>query len=265
MTIRKKPHKLKNNNSSVNSLYANNPTQTHIDSNSHQNNFEKIMGYYTSLSSNGHPLMLDYAMPHTFVVTLAKIIINNLNSIKESCKNGFPDSFYDLCVTQLYSESAFDKSIDNEMCIIYLKQCKSLLLHGQVFTVSKGKIIINDNEISDSDLYLKLYYSFWDKVPWEDIFPSDENAAKELQYNKNILIDLLVKSENSIEVDRIANDFIELTGISYKNDLFMISFIDFYFFTWMKHFGILSYSDKNEPLVTIHLTENGKKLLRLFQ
>ena len=58
------------------------------------------------------------------------------------------------------------------------------------------------------------------------------------------------------------NYFFQKTGLGRLNDNYAISFIDFYFFTWLSHFGIVNYieGDETDPVV-IELTSHGKLFL----
>jgi hypothetical protein len=89
------------------------------------------------------------------------------------------------------------------------------------------------------------------------------DAACDLMKNKNLMVDLILKNKNKFRIANISNKFSSLTGISKPNDLFFISFLDFYFFTWLSHFGIIRYLNgaDTEP-VEIELTEHGRRILK---
>jgi hypothetical protein len=83
---------------------------------------------------------------------------------------------------------------------------------------------------------------------------------------KHILIDMMLNAPGGVTVDTIANEFFRFTGFGVEGDLYMISFLDFYFFAWMELFGIVRYARKrHHDAVSISITEHGRRFLQLLQ
>jgi hypothetical protein len=183
-------------------------------------------------------------------LTLAKEIINTIQNETISLKKGLlPESFYSNIAVKLI-ESSDDN--DMELIIIHLKQTVLIL---------KSAGIIADASKSDEVLYNAMFNSFWNTTAWEKIFPSNEESARELHRNRNIFKDILIKTGKS-SISKTANEFFDLTGFAAYNDMFHISFIDFYLITWLSHFGIIRLSSENvNSPVLIELTEKGNLLL----
>ena len=111
-------------------------------------------------------------------------------------------------------------------------------------------------------MFYRLFNAFWNLVRWEDIFPSDPESARELKITRNILKDLVLRHYGAVSLNDIANEFFDMTGFSTPNDLLVISFLDFYFFTWLRHFGMIRYSNGTEIApVRITVTDTGRTFL----
>lgn len=225
--------------------------------------FETIESYYGFIETgSGEKHQSSGTGIHeSFAVFIARVIIQQI--LENDClyDNGFDDGFYQACLENIM-QSDYCKDIDdNELVVIYIKQCVNMLKAAEVIQIKKNMAHVNRSDISAEMLFYKLYNSFWNLTPWEDIFPSDEDAARELKKNRSILVDLLLSQFKRVKLDTLANDFFDMTGFSIKNDLVMISFLDFYFFTWLKHFGIVRYIGSINSPVYIELTEKGKRFL----
>jgi len=205
-------------------------------------------------------------IPKCFALKLALIIIETIreNTINLTAHKNFPKNFYEICLKKI---SAFNKATkDKDLLIIYIKQLLNILKRGDLIKFKAKKAFIPQEEnLKEEKLYIKLFNSFWNKVKWEEIFPSNPEAANKLKINRSFMKDLLLNSGPKISLDSLANDFFDLTGFGPKNNLVLISFLDFYFFTWLKHFGIISYykNSTNSP-VYIETTPQGKKILQIF-
>lgn len=176
-------------------------------------------------------------------------------------KNSFGITFYKHCLSKIEEKQDLSNIEDIELIEIYLKQIGHIIRKTSFFEKSM-QIKENPNEIAK--LYLELFFAFWEKISWEEIFPSNPVASKELSFTKMILIDLIVQTKGKFYIRHIANEFFALTGFSEQNDMYMISFLDFYFFTWLSHFGILTYCHPN-PEVCAKITPFGKKFLQFLR
>jgi hypothetical protein len=190
---------------------------------------------------------------------LAKEIINAIQAETFSYRTGIlPDNFYSNLAIKIIESS---EETDREVIIIHLKQTVIILKNAGIIISEKGKAKISAKPGSDEVLYNVMFNSFWNITPWENIFPSNEESARELHRNRNIFKDLLLKSGKS-SISKTANEFFDLTGFAACNDMFHISFIDFYLITWLSHFGIIRlYSENPNSPVFTELTEKGNLLL----
>ncbi len=218
---------------------------------------EVIYSFYCDLSSLNYARRDDFPVADCFVLKLSKFILDLFKdeSIRETYEHRTSDIFYDLCLERLVQTETVSSIDDDELIVIYLKQCVALLRDSEILFSRRA------DSMNDSSLYKCLFNSFWNTIAWEDIFPSDPEGAVELKRNRNIFLDLLNRRQNSVSIETLANEFLELTGISEKNDLFMISFIDFYLLTWLNHFGIVDYIRGSiySP-VMIRVTDMGRRI-----
>ncbi|MBN2158146.1 MAG: hypothetical protein JW807_02035 [Spirochaetes bacterium] len=225
--------------------------------------FESITKYYSSLDNSAKNESY-LAINNCFAVRLSLFLIELISEKKFhlSKKGTFTRSFYRHC-TEKASETGLTREInDDELFIKYVRQCIYLLQITGILRLTKAYGVINREAVSEKTLYGRLLHAFWNEADWEEIFTSDPESAKELKINKCILKDLLLRHYCAIYVQNIANEFFDMTGFCSRNNLFMISFIDFYLFTWLKHFGMLRYVDEppNAP-VRIAVTEAGRNIL----
>ena len=200
-----------------------------------------------------------------FAIRLAQFLITTIkdNIFQLKKDDSFKDGFYKHCLKQIKNDDLINEIEDTELLEIYIKQTIVLLQESDFITAVNNVAKISQNNIKDHDLYFSLFGVFWNTVSWERIFPSDEILAQELKKSRYILIDLLLKNQKSIEISTLSNEFFELTGISSNDDLFTISFLDFYFFTWLKHFGIITYSMESAfTPVLIGATDKGRNLIK---
>lgn len=198
-----------------------------------------------------------------FAITLARTVINRAIIKKNKADENFmfPDEFYSDCADDLTTQSSSVQ--DRELLIIYLKQSVHILEKSGIITKGNDNSIHIVEELNIVSLYRKIFDSFWNRLDWKAIFPSSPEAADSLYENKESFIALLSGYYESVNIEVLANDFFDLSGICPRDDYFMISFIDFYLLTWLKHFGILEYcSSKDEEIVFVSLTESGRSLLK---
>jgi hypothetical protein len=202
-----------------------------------------------------------------FATRLALFLIETISTGAYTLtrKGSFGKNFFTYCIESAAAAGLADETGDPELLIIYIKQCLHLLRAGGIVGRNGSRATVDAAATSDRTVYFRLFNAFWNRCRWEDIFPSDTASARALNESKNILKDLLVRHEGAVRLDSVANEFFDLTGFCNKNDLFMISFLDFYFFTWLKHFGMIRYTAGQETTpVRISVTGTGKKILKSF-
>jgi len=199
----------------------------------------------------------------SFATDLASFLITEVNlkqpflTVSRSLKN----SFYKQCAKKIIKNNFFSNDIEEELLIIYMKQMMNILRQEKIVSYKENMAIVSEEITDKTNLNKRLFFSFWNKTNWNEIFPSDPSAAHELNANKEIFKDLICKNNKKKKLEAIANNFFELTGFCDKNNLLMISFLDFYLFTWLKHFNVINYIENNEDApVYIETTNTGKLL-----
>lgn len=202
----------------------------------------------------------DFACP---ALRYAKVCIDAVGRYcaRVDSNKRFDGYFYRHCISMI--DDIDRKAMgDDDLAVIYLKQSMMLLKKSGIIRIDNG-LAAADESLSDGQLYMRLFFTFWNDEPWSGLFPSDPSVADALRENRSVLIDLLLRSDGPIRIDGLLNEFFELTGFSYKDDIVMMSFIDFYFFSWLGNFGIINYtkSGMGEP-VRLTLLKPGRNLLR---
>ena len=226
---------------------------------------ETINGYYRFLDASQKNRSLP-EINDCFVVRLASIIIDVIEKEKfVIAKDGcFKDDFYRTCLEKLNKSDLAAEINDAELLIIYLKQCVHILVSsGILMRKPRAAARINRQELSAQTIFYKLFNAYWERTSWELIFPSDTEAARDLNLARNILKDLLIRRTGSINLASAINEFMEMTGFGSQNDLRLISFIDFYYITWLQFFGMLNYvKGPDVAPVRIVFTDRGRHFLR---
>ncbi len=225
------------------------------------NSFEAASKFYSALPGSffSNPMELK----DCFALILAGAVIGKAGSGKyKSCESSmFSEDFYSDCADDVMGNSSLVE--DRELVIIYLKQTVHILEKGDILFTDEDSFIHVKEGLSDERVYRNLVNSFWNLVDWKTIFPSSPESAVALYQNREIFADLLCGYYGPVNIETLSNDFFDLTEITERNDYFMISFIDFYLLTWLKHLGIIEYSGNSaDEIVYISLTESGRPLLK---
>jgi hypothetical protein len=227
---------------------------------------ESISRYYGFLG-NEEDNTSDVDINSCFATRLAFFLIETISkSDGILTKSGsFGKNFYNYCIESATAAEMAEEIGDPELLMIYIKQCLHLLKASGIVGQSGSRATVDTAATSHRTVYFRLFNAYWNRCRWEDIFPSDTVSARALNESRNILKDLLVRHEGAVRMDSVANEFFDMTGFCNKNNLFMISFLDFYFFTWLKHFGMIRYTAGHETTpVRISVTGTGKKILKSF-
>lgn len=223
-----------------------------------------IVNLYSSKNalSEKRPAQIFYSS--CFAVRLARLLIGIVknNSYKTGKGCSFNNDFYKKCSLAVHSCELREEVDDEELIAIYIKQTMQLLRVSELVFARKGTAMVSEPDVSDERLFIKLFLSFWNEVNWEDIFPSDPDAAVDLKENRSFIRDILLRHSSRVKLSDIANNFFNMTGFAALNDIMQISFLDFYLFTWLKHFGLIRYieNSRSNP-VYVELTEFGRIFL----
>ena len=201
----------------------------------------------------------------SFALRLARFIMQLIaeNTFHIGRGGSFNRAFYGICEKKAVSCGLLDEIGDREIFIIHIKQCLHILEAAGIISRKGKHASIRSFQDDDQTLFPRLFHSFWNITPWETIFPSDVQAARDLQERRSFLKDAILMNRGTVRIDHIANTFFDMTGFSSPGNLFTISFIDFYPLTWLKHFGLLQYYTglPCEP-VRVALTKAGTTILR---
>jgi hypothetical protein len=228
---------------------------------------ETISRFYDALDSSRQNLSPVPEVNGCFAVRLALFLIETISAKKFSLNAAgcFSQVFYRHCLASASQAGLTDEINDNELLVIYIKQCLQLMEKSGILERNRRQARICINAMSPAVLYHRLFNAFWNSTPWEDLFPSDRESARELKATRGILKDLLLRRHGAVALGAIANEYFEMTGFSNRNDLFMISFLDFYFFTWLRHFGMVRYLNEDDLApVRITVTDSGRKSLNSY-
>lgn len=207
-------------------------------------------------------------MCRCFAVRLCGSIIDCIrrNSFTSSRGGILDPAFYDCISNDLLETDMHREVADAELLLIYIKQAVIILKKAGVIETAGGVVSINDAAANGGSFYVLLFSSFWNRVRWESIFPSNPDAARELKKNKSILVDLMMRHRGVFNIESVANTFFDLTGFGTRNNMFLISFLDFYFFSWLRHFGLIEYVDSaDHSPVSMYVTDQGKNFFRCLQ
>jgi len=224
--------------------------------------FETINRFYSSLEGDDTRYQMN--IKDCYALKLAEAIKEKILSGDTSTdKDG---SFGDRYYTEIASSMESDESqIDEDLIVIYLKQMMNIMKSCGLVKIDKRKALIADSSIAGEKLYFKLLKSFWNETDWSVIFPSSPEAAAKLFTNREVFIGFLEEFYTKVSVEDLSNDFFEMTEMASANDFFMISFLDFYLLTWLRHFGIIDYiTSSNSEVVHIMLNDYGREIIKIL-
>jgi len=222
-----------------------------------------VANYYNTLSLSGYDTV-DGESADCLALRLCRVLLTEIKTRRplrgRDCF--LSESFYRHCAGVVLRADIGKEIGDAEILVIHLKQLINILRAGSVLRVEGGRVAVAVEEEPSDNLYRHLLTTLWNHVPWERIFPSAPKTARKMQRNRFVMRDILLRGKRGVPVEHVANEFFCLTGVADENDLFHISFLDFYLFSWLRNFDIIRYlpSRGSEP-VTIMTTERGRRIL----
>ncbi len=214
-------------------------------------------------SAAGRPAVRD--LDNCFAVKLARFLAEAIASADNGVVRGktIGDHFYENCLDAVQATELSRETDDADIMTIYMKQCMHIMRASGVIQHAGRRLSVLKEVIDRDGLFTTLFASFWNETPWDAIFPSMPDLALDLHRSRNILRDLVAKNETSFRLDAVSNEFFDLTGFTDINDMITISFLDFYFFTWLRLFGLIEYTrQKAYSPVVLRLTDSGRYILR---
>lgn len=224
--------------------------------------FESINRFYSSIEGNETGYQMN--IRDCYALKLAGAITDKISSgdsltDRDGC---FSEEFYGELSASVQGN---DSQNDDDLTVIYLKQMMNIMKSCGLVKVEKRKASITENYTAKDKIYFRLLKSFWNETDWKAIFPSSPEAAEKLFANREVFIGFLEEFYTKVSVEDLANDFFEMTEIASGNDFFMISFLDFYLLTWLKHFGIIDYNaSANSEVVHIMLNDYGREIIKIL-
>ena len=224
--------------------------------------FNSISKFYISL----HNTDSTFSIPvnDCFALQLAEVITEKITTerIIVNRDKSFSPLFYNQLADTIVDTAPVN---DKELLIIYLKQMVNIMRSAELISDRDGQAFITEIFSGKDFLYPVLLRSFWNECDWRIIFPSSPEASEQIHDNREAFLELLQSAIVEVSVEDLSNDFFNTTGICDINDYFMISFVDFYLLTWLKHFGIIEYNIKGDhDIVLITVNDYGRKILNLF-
>lgn len=230
--------------------------------NSALNNFDSITRFYSSL----HNADSTFSIPinECFALQLAEVITEKITTerIIINRDKSFNTAFYNQLAESLKNTSQIN---DLDLLVIYLKQMVNIMRSADLISDRDGQAFITEIFTEKEKLYPVLLRAFWNECDWRIIFPSSPEAAEKTYDNRDAFLEIIRTTLTEVSIEEIAADFFSVTGICEANDYFMISFVDFYILTWLKHFGIIEYEVTGEhDLVLITVNDYGRKVLKSF-
>jgi len=224
--------------------------------------FETINRFYSSLEGDDTSYQMN--IKDCYALKLAEAIREKILSGDASTdKDGsFSDRFYTEIASSIEGD---DNHRDEDLIVIYLKQMMNIMKSCGMVKIDKRKASFAESGISGEKLYFKLLKSFWNETDWASIFPSSPEAAAKLFANREVFLGFLEEFYTKVSVEDLSNDFFEMTDMASANDFFMISFLDFYLLTWLRHFGIIDYiTSSNSEVVHIMLNDYGREIIKIL-
>jgi hypothetical protein len=212
-----------------------------------------------SSGKSGHVSMAPVVFTNeTFADILSLSIIDQLRSgrFQVDDRGCFPDSFYETCALNVSRRTDIFRD-DEELLVIFAKQMMIMMKTAGVVNIVDGEAIYDSTNLTH-DL---LFDAFWNRVNWEDLFPSMPSTAVRMRDERYILAELLLSREGVFCVDDLARDYFVEKSVVFRDLLIYISFFDFSFFTWMRHFGIVEYVAHESGRVSAMLTPRGRHFL----
>lgn len=224
--------------------------------------FETINRFYSSLEGDDTSYQMN--IKDCYALKLAEAIKERILSgdVSTDKDGSLSDRFYSELAL---SVEADDAQKDEDLTVIYLKQMMNVMKSCGLVKIEKRKAFLPEKDLSREKFYFKILKSFWNETDWGAIFPSSPEAAVKLFSKREVFIGFLEEFYTKVSVEDLANDFFEMTEIAETNDFFMISFLDFYLLTWLRHFGIIDYNaSSNSEVVHIMLNDYGRKIIKIL-
>lgn len=220
-----------------------------------------LFNHDTKTESAFHSLRKNIA-----VINLTESIINNLGTeiINSSSKKIFRNEFYTPCLDELIEAELFRQIDDIELLLLFLKQLSMILRESDIFSDMNEWLTEDNSSVNSFYIYVKIFDSFWNRVNWGKLFPSMPEFAQGIQKKRKIIFKLLQKEKaGKFRIDRFCNSLVKMTGLGKADDIYLISFFDFYIFTWLSHFGLFRYLNGNDhDPVMLEFTSLGRILLK---
>ncbi|MBN1499035.1 MAG: hypothetical protein JW982_02680 [Spirochaetes bacterium] len=185
------------------------------------------------------------------------LIENNYVAVNED--GCLDNAFYDFVsakgslIAEIYGVN------DPELVKIFTKQLILILKSMDHLDLSLGRAKVT-SAFTGNDFTLSLFRTFWNNISWAELFPSLPELAVSLQKNRNVLSGMLLNSQYPVHLEQIGFDFLIKSNVRLRNEMLLISFLDFSVFSWLNLFGFIKYLDQNcDRCVMIDMTDYGRE------
>ena len=225
-------------------FYSQKTTNKKIKKQDEPSMFDMVSSYYGAYSfDDSYPKDMTGNILSCNALKFIKNIISLLSKpLNVEKGNLLPKNFYKKLIALKNTNSFLDDMDEKEQERNY-RQAAHVMEAAGMFKRSKGKVSVDFSFESDADVYFALLKAFWHLTEWDQIFPLnvDVDMAKAFHFDRSIFKDILLKErkEKRIYVQKIADYFSDLTGISNKGDLILAFFLDFYLLKWLEHFNLV--------------------------
>lgn len=194
-----------------------------------------------------------------FSMFMVDIFENNYVSLDNE---GFiSDEFFTFIASKGKAISKLYNIEDTEIIEIIAKQIVILLKNLKLVKYEDGRAKFC-REFQEYNIYNNLFTAFWNNVSWSALFPSLPEAGEFLQNNRDLLKLILLEMKEAELLENIALRFLDQSGMNLRNEMLLVSYLDFSVFTWLNLFGIIKYVDyPGSDCVMIEMTETGRNIL----
>lgn len=209
------------------------------------------------------PVRSEYVPPF-FAGELALELIKNVKSAKPSVlQDGSTDPEFYNAFYKSNSHFFTAHDITNEdLALIYSKQMMMLLKSDQIIVQCDNLLVVKKSPASHT-LRHNLFFAFWGKIDWKDLFPSVPEYADLLFSHRLLLVEELLYLDQENSIDSVADEFLLESNACCKDELLFVSYLDFTVLTWLAHFGFINYrKGSSYDRVMINLTDAGRNAFR---
>ncbi len=212
------------------------------------------------------PIRSSESVPPFFAGELAMAVIKTLRAQQATImEDGSTDPDFYTNFYQDHKNLFLSRDIVNrDLALIYSKQIMILLKKEKLVLQSDGKLDVNGAIITHT-LRHNLFFAFWNKCDWKELFPSVPEYADVLFRHRLLLVEEILCSDKPVSIDQLTDEFLLESGARCDDELLFVSYLDFTVLTWLSHFGFITFSKGSSyDKVMLALTDAGRNAFRLL-